>query len=151
MKYFLVYLLIEVFVSVSISSSIGAIATFLEIVFSAIVGFILLANFRVTLLESLQALQNRAISMQEFQKLNAFILLGAFLLIIPGFFSDIVGVLLQFGFFATLFAKKILHVKDKNDIEDFQYINEQYESRGRDEEIIDVEVIDDSSTFKRNS
>ena len=95
MNYFLIFLLIEVFVSVNISSEIGAMATFLEIVFSAIVGFILIGNFKNTLGESMQALQKQAISMREFQKLNAFTLLGAVLLIIPGFFTDIVGLFLE--------------------------------------------------------
>ncbi len=139
MKYFLVYLLLEVFVSVNISSNIGAMATFLEIVLSAMFGFVLLSNFRNTLMESMQALQRRTISMQEFQKLNTFTLLGALLLIIPGFFSDIVGLFLQFSFFATLFAKKILHVKDNIDIDDIENINRKKEY----DEIIDVEVIDD--------
>ncbi|WP_024953999.1 FxsA family protein [Sulfurospirillum arcachonense] len=139
MNYFLVYLLLEVFVSVNISSNIGALATFLEIIFSAMVGFILLANFRNTLMESMQAMQKRTISMQEFQKLNAFTLLGALLLIVPGFFSDIIGLFLQFSFFATLFAKKILHVKDNIDIDDIQNIDRTKENN----EIIDVEVIDD--------
>lgn len=139
MKYFLVYLLLEVFISVNISSNIGAMATFLEIVLSAMFGFVLLANFRNTLMESMQAMQRRTISIAEFQKLNAFTLLGALLLIIPGFFSDIIGIFLQFTFFATLFARKILHVKDNIDIDDIQNIN-----RKKDEdEIIDVEVIDD--------
>jgi len=128
-----------VFVSVNISSNIGAIATFLEIILSAMFGFVLLANFRNTLMESMQAMQRRTISMTEFQKLNAFTLLGALLLIIPGFFSDIIGLFLQFTFFATLFAKKVLHVKDNIDIDNMQNIN-----RIKDEdEIIDVEVIDD--------
>lgn len=139
MNYFLVYLLLEVFISVNISSNIGAMATFLEIIFSAIFGFILLANFRNTLMESMQAMQRRTISIAEFQKLNAFTLLGALLLIVPGFFSDIVGIFLQFTFFATLFAKKILHVKDNIDIDDIQNINE----RKDENEIIDVEIIDD--------
>ena len=137
MNYFLVYLLLEVLVSVNISSEIGAFATFLEIIFSAIVGFMLLGNFRNTLSESMRAMQNRSISIQEFQKLNAFTLLGALLLILPGFFSDIIGLFFQFSFFATLFAKKILHVKDNIDIDDIQHTKKE------DDEIIDVEVIDD--------
>ena len=139
MNYFLVYLLIEVLISVNISSQIGAFATFLEILCSAVVGFMLLGNFRNTLAESMRAMQNRTISIQEFQKLNAFTLLGALLLIVPGFFSDIVGLFLQFSFFATMFAKKILHVKDNIDIDDIQNINNTKE----DNEIIDVEVIND--------
>lgn len=144
MKYFLVYLLLEVFVSVNISSSIGAMSTFLEIILSAMFGFILLTNFRNTLSESMQAMQRRSISMQEFQKLNAFTLLGALLLIIPGFFSDIIGLFLQFTFFATLFAKKVLHVKDNIDIDDIQNIEK---TRKDEDEIIDVEVIDDRTKY----
>ncbi len=137
MNYFLVYLFLEVVVSVNISSQIGGLATFVEIIFSAMVGFMLLGNFRNTFVESMRAMQSRTISMQEFQKLNAFTLLGALLLIVPGFFSDIIGLFLQFSFFATLFARKILHVKDNIDIEDIQH------TRKEDDEIIDVEVIDD--------
>ena len=137
MKYFLVYLFIEVFVSVNISSQIGAFATFLTIVFTAIVGFMLLANFRNTFAQSIRVMQKRTISIQEFQRLNAFTLLGALLLIVPGFFSDIVGIFLQFSFFATLFAKKILHVGDNIDIDDIQY------KKKENDEVIDVEVIDD--------
>lgn len=125
--------------SVNISSSIGAMATFLEIILSAMFGFVLLANFRNTFGESMQAMQRRTISITEFQKLNAFTLLGALLLILPGFFSDIIGIFLQFTFFATLFARKILHVKDNIDIDDIQNINR----RKDEDEIIDVEVIDD--------
>ena len=139
MNYFLVYLLLEVFVSVNISSSIGAMATFLEIILSAMFGFVLLANFRNTFGESMQAMQRRTISITEFQKLNAFTLLGALLLILPGFFSDIIGIFLQFTFFATLFARKVLHVKDNIDIDDIQNIHRRKE----EDEIIDVEVIDD--------
>jgi len=141
LNYFLVYLFLEVLISVNISSQVGAFATFLEIIFSAFIGFILLGNFRNTLSESMKAMQNRTISIQEFQKLNAFTLLGALLLIVPGFFSDMVGLFLQFSFFATLFARKVLHVKDNIDIDDIQNI------RREDDEIIDVEVIDDRTKY----
>ncbi len=138
MIYFLIYLALEVFVSVNISSAIGAFATFLEIIFSAIVGFILLANFRNTFADSMIALQKRSISFEEFQRLNTFSLLGAILLIIPGFFTDIVGILLQFTFFATIFARKVLHVEDSIDIEDVY----EHKNRKDNDEIIDVEIID---------
>lgn len=143
MIYFLVYLLLEVFVSVNISSAIGSLWTYIEIIGSAFVGFILLANFRVTLIESMNALARKSISIQEFQKLNAFALLGAILLIVPGFFTDIVGIFLQFSFFATLFARKVLHVKDIKEDTQSTYI------RKFDDEIIDVEVIDDSSKTEK--
>lgn len=136
MKYFLIYLFLEVMVSVNISSAIGGFATFAEIIFSAVLGFILIANFRVTFVQSLQALSNRTITMEEFQKLNAWTILGAILLIMPGFLTDIIGICLQFSFFATLFANKVLHVKSfspKNNLK-----------KGKEDEIIDVEIIDNN-------
>ncbi|ACZ12344.1 FxsA family protein [Sulfurospirillum deleyianum] len=137
MKYFLIYLFIEVFVSVNISSAIGAFATFGEIVFSAIVGFVLLANMRLTLMQNMQALMQGEISVESFERLNLWSFVGALLLIIPGFFSDIVGLLLQFSAFATLIASKLLHVKKEPP--HFRSKNPQL----KEEEIIDVEVIDE--------
>jgi len=133
--YFILYIFLEVMISTNISSAIGGFATFGEIIISAMIGFSLIANFRYTFFESLSALNNRAISIEEFQKLNAFSLLGAILLILPGFFSDILGLLLQFSFFATLFAKKVLHVNKNNKYENFN-------DKGIDDDVIDVEVIE---------
>ncbi|MDX1808273.1 MAG: FxsA family protein [Sulfurospirillaceae bacterium] len=135
MIYFLIYLFLEVTFSVNIASGIGAFATFAEIIISAMIGFALLANFRYTFFETIQALNNRSISIEEFQKLNAFSVIGALLLILPGFFSDLLGILLQFSFFATIFARKILNVNDEK-----QKFNQR-----RDDEVIDVEIIDDNS------
>ncbi len=80
---------------------------------------------------------NRTISAEEFQKLNVMSVVGAILLILPGFFSDILGILLQFGFFATLISKRFLHVNSN-------YDNNKYNSKG-DTDVIDVEIIDDTS------
>ncbi len=122
-------------ISTKMASAIGGFSTFLEIIVSAMVGFSLVANFRYTFFESLNALNNRSISIEEFQKLNAFSLLGAFLLILPGFFSDFLGLMLQFSFFATLFARKILHVKSRDRYENFK-------DKGIDDDVIDVEIIE---------
>lgn len=130
-------------ISTNISSSIGGFATFAEIIFSALVGFILIANFRVTFVQSLQALANRTITPEEFQKLNAWSILGAILLIMPGFLTDIIGVLLQFSFFATLFASKVLHVKSFSSHTHFKS-EQTYFKKGNEDDVIDVEIIDDN-------
>jgi len=127
-------------ISTNISSAIGGFVTFVEIILSAVLGFILIANFRVTFVQSLQALSNRTITMEEFQKLNAWTILGAVLLIMPGFLTDIIGILLQFSFFASLFAAKVLHVK--------HFSPETHFKKGREDEIIDVEIIDDNNRLK---
>ena len=138
MLYFLVYFFLEVLITVDIGAQIGGLATFLEIVFSAFVGFFLLTNFRYTLAQSMSSLMTGQITVDEFQKMNMMSLLGAILLIIPGFFSDIIGILLQFGFFGTFIAKKILHLKEKKRRKD----------EGDYDDAIDVEVIDSTPLDK---
>ncbi len=134
MIYFLIYLFLEVVISVNIASKIGGVATFFELILSAGVGFFLLANSRYTVFESMRALMEGEITIEEFNRLNLFSMLGAILLILPGFFSDILGILLQFSFFGTLFAKKILHLKSKK--RDF-----------KNSDIIDVEIIEERDKF----
>jgi UPF0716 family protein affecting phage T7 exclusion len=136
--YFLVYFFLEVLITVDIGAQIGGFATFLEIVFSAFVGFFLLTNFRYTLAQSMTALMNGSITVDQFQKMNMMSLLGAILLIIPGFFSDIIGVMLQFGFFGTFIAKKVLHLKEKK----------RRKNEGDYDDAIDVEVIDSTPLDK---
>ncbi|AFL68674.1 FxsA family protein [Sulfurospirillum barnesii] len=137
MKYFLIYLFLEVMVSVNIASVIGAFSSFIEIIFSAIIGFVLLANMRMTLMQNMNALMQGEISLESFERLNLWALFGAFLLILPGFLSDIVGLLLQFSAFATLMASKFLHVNKQTP--HFEHKRKHL----KEEEIIDVEVIDD--------
>jgi UPF0716 family protein affecting phage T7 exclusion len=121
-----------VVITVDIASRIGGLATFFEIIISAFVGFFLLTNFRYTLAQSMTALMSGSITVEEFQRMNMLSLLGALLLIVPGFFSDIIGVLLQFGFFGTFVAKKILHLRNKK----------RAKKEGDIEDAIDVEIID---------
>ncbi len=131
MVYFLLYFFLEVLISVDIAGRIGGLATFFEIILTAFAGVFLLTNFRYTLAQSMTALMSGSITVEEFQKMNMMSLLGAILLIVPGFFSDMIGILLQFGFFGTFVAKKILHLKEK-----------KRAKKGEYEDAIDVEVID---------
>lgn len=138
MIYFFVYLFLEVVISVNIASAIGGIATFIEIILSAVAGIAIFINFRSTLAENLQAVNRRQIDLQRFQELNIFTLLGAFLLIIPGFLTDIIGLLLQFGVFTSMlvnrFSAKFGSPKHPH-----------HRSQG-DDNVIDVEIISDTTT-----
>ncbi len=135
MVYFIIYFFIEVMLTTNIASEIGGLMTFLEIIFSAFIGLFLLTNFRYTLAKSMSSVLSGELTAQEFQKMSLFTLFGAILLIVPGFFSDILGVLLQFTFFGTFFAKKILHLKTKKTT-----------IQRKDNDAIDVEIIDNSTT-----
>ena len=140
MKYFLLYLFIEVIVSVNISSYLGGFTTFLEIMMSAFVGISLLVNFKQTLMENFSAVSRGSIGLEEFEKLNLFTLLGAILLIIPGFFTDILGVLLQFGTLTTMIVNRY-NVKSTDRFN-------QKTNQTKDSDVIDVEIISNNNTLK---
>jgi 2-isopropylmalate synthase/UPF0716 protein FxsA len=124
-------------VTTNIASKIGGFATFIEIVLSAVAGLFLLSNLRYTAAGSLGMVMSGQMSLEEFQRLSLFSIIGAFLLIIPGFFSDIIGLLMQFSAVGTFIAKRIFGLKNKNSFK-----------KERDEEIIDVEIIDSDGSIK---
>ncbi len=128
MVYFLLYLFLEITITLNIASKIGSFATFLEVIISALVGFIIIANLRNTINDGFRALIERRISEEEFVQLHIFMLIGAILLIIPGFLSDIVGILFQFPYIALALTRRFYRFKQQDK---------------RSDDVIDVEVIDD--------
>jgi 2-isopropylmalate synthase/UPF0716 protein FxsA len=142
MPYFLVYLFLEVIVSVNISSAIGGLSTFFEIILSAFFGIAILINFRKTLVENMHAVSYSCINLQQFQSLNLFTILGGILLIIPGFLTDIIGILMQFSVFTTMLVNRY-NVKSGNCKTDFEQNNIT-----KDSDVIDVEIINDNISAK---
>jgi len=143
MIYFLIYLFLEVLVSVQISSAIGGLATFFEILLTAFIGISILVNFRSTLMENMTAVSYNCIDLEEFQRLNLFTLIGAILLIIPGFLTDILGALLQFSAITSMIVNRY-NVKSNKCKPSFdgESINEG------DSDVIDVEIIEHNTTAK---
>ncbi len=145
MLYFILYLFLEVMISTNISSQIGGFNTFLELVASAFLGFALLVNFRTTLIENMQAFSMQKIDLQEFQRLNIFAVLGAILLIVPGFLTDIIGILLQFSVVTKMlvnrFTAKSIYQNNTSFREEQSQIHTQ-----KDDDVIDVEIINNDST-----
>jgi 2-isopropylmalate synthase/UPF0716 protein FxsA len=142
MIYFLIYLFLEVLVSVQISSAIGGLATFFEILFTAFIGISILVNFRSTLMENMTAVSYNCIDLEEFQRLNLFTLIGAILLIIPGFLTDILGILLQFSAITSMIVNRY-NVKSNKCKPSFEDENNQ-----GDIDVIDVEIIEHNTTTK---
>ena len=138
MIYFLVYLFLEVVVSVNIASSIGGFATFLEIIFSAFLGLYILSNFKTTFVKNLRSVSYSQIDFMEFERLNLFTIFGAILLIVPGFMTDILGVLLQFSVITSMVANR--YNKKTNS----QEFNNDFTKENDD--VIDVEIIEHNTT-----
>ncbi len=140
MIYFVVYLFLEVLISVNISSEIGGLATFFEIILSALLGIGILINFRTTFLQNLSAVSFNCIDLEEFQKLNLFTVFGAILLIMPGFLTDIIGIALQFSVFTSMLINYYNVKSGKCNLQD--------DLTKKDDDVIDVEVISDTISSK---
>jgi len=150
MIYFVVYLFLEVLISVNISSAIGGLVTFFEIIGTAFIGISILVNFRTTLMQNITAVSYNAIDLQEFQKLNLFTIIGAILLIIPGFLTDIIGVLMQFSVITSMLVNRY-NVKSYTNNPDYNqtYTQENIQNNTKkDSDVIDVEIISDNTTTK---
>ncbi len=137
MIYFLIYLFLEIFVSVELSSTIGPLGTFLEVIGSAVAGLLLLTNFRYTFFENMRAMVEGSMSPETFQNQNLAALIGAILLIVPGFLTDIIGVFLQFGVFTNLLASRL--TRKHRQKYDFQ--SKPFQEEGECD-VIDVEIIE---------
>ena len=138
MIYFLVYLFIEILVSYEFTNIFTPLGMFIEILATAIIGVLLIQNFNFTIIENMQKLAKREISQEEFISIGMFKFVGAILLVIPGVFTDILGLLMQFDAFGSFVAKKFLTPK-----ETYTHQKDPFES-----DIIDVEIIEDTKHVK---
>jgi 2-isopropylmalate synthase/UPF0716 protein FxsA len=124
-------------VSSTISASIGGLMTFVEIILTVLIGSTLLKNFNYSLKEKMYAVKSGQITQDEFVKSSMGKAIGAILLMVPGFFTDILGILLQFSFFTTVVG---LIFKFKTPANNSSYQT----NKGENDDVIDVEIIDNS-------
>ena len=122
------YLIIEVFVSYEVIDIIGVLGFVLEILVSAFLEFGILLNFRLFFGEALGKLRSREMTYEAFVGSNIFRILGAILLILPGAFTDILGLLMQFSVFGLMLVKPFVKVdsaKQHSDIIDVEVIEKE--------------------------
>ena len=131
--YFLVYLFLEILFSYEFARIFTPLGLFLEVLITAGIGVYILRNLHFSLAVEMQRVMRREISEEEFIASGLFKMIGAFLLIIPGVFSDILGILFLMEPFARWAAKKLFSHKN---IRKYRYKKED------DGEIIDVEIVE---------
>lgn len=142
MIYFLIYLFLEVLITIELASQIGGLNTFFEIVGSALLGIFILMNFRHSLAENVYALRMQQIDMQGFSSRNLMGLFGAVLLILPGFLGDIIGLLMQFSLLSKFIVNRFTR---KYHSQNHQYT---YTPPRKDDHVIDAEIIDDTPALR---
>ena len=120
--------IIEIFLFIKIGSQIGAIATILLIFITAIVGVYYAKYEGLNILKS-GFTQLRKNETPKYQIISgAAIALAAFLLIIPGFATDIFGFLILFPLSRNFFLKKFFNkFKKKEDTEKNNFIEGDFE------------------------
>ncbi|MBD3793673.1 MAG: FxsA family protein [Campylobacterales bacterium] len=128
------YLFLELYFSLSVGEDIGFLWSVIWIVATFFIGMGLLKNTHITLMKNMQSVSLGKLNAQSFHDASLSYFVGAMLLIIPGVFSDFLGVMaLLYTMFLQL-GGTIPFIKNKNNI---KKSNQQGET-----DVIDVEIIE---------
>lgn len=128
------YLFLELYFSLSVGEDIGFLWSVIWIVTTFFIGMGLLKNTHITLMKNMQSVSLGKLNAQSFHDASLSYFVGAMLLIIPGVFSDFLGVMaLLYTMFLQL-GGTIPFIKNKNNI---KKSNQQGET-----DVIDVEIIE---------
>ncbi len=148
MIYFLVFLFLEIATSSFFAGMLGVFGTFVWMIVSILLGIFIIKNFNLVIMYNINEIMAGNLNQEEFYKNNISKLIGALLLIIPGFFSDILGILFFSGLLNLVFVNMFGSKTNKKDSaktythSTYAYGNESPKSKSKDDEIIDVEIIE---------
>jgi len=137
MIFIFAYFLLELFFSLQVGARIGFLWSVIWIVTTFIIGMGLIQNAHTTIKMNMQSLSVGKLDMKAFHDSATSYFLGAILLIVPGVFSDILGVIALLYTFYLQFGGTIPSSKNKTNINN---LNKQ-----GDDDVIDVEIIESSS------
>lgn len=138
MIYFLIYLFLEVIITVEVASRIGGLMMFTEIMVSAFIGIAILFNFRSTLILNIMELKERRINANGFYQRNLLSLLGAILLVLPGILTDLIAIFIHISLLGSLIVSRFMP----------KYPQENKFNQPKDDHVIDAEIISDSPTLR---
>ena len=128
------YLLIELYFSLAVGSSIGFLNSVIWILLSFVVGMGLLKNAHLSILKNMQSVSLGKLNAKSFHDASTSYFLGAILLIIPGVFSDFLGLIaLIYTMFLQL-GGTIPPIKNRTNIKN--------SNKKGDDNVIDVEIIE---------
>jgi UPF0716 family protein affecting phage T7 exclusion len=134
------FLLLELYFSLEMGERIGFLWSVVWILSSMTFGIALLRNSPHAIVENLQAVQRGKLNFKRFQDASMYYFVGALLLIVPGVLSDFLG-LIALSYTAYLqFLAKITPEQPNFT-----------SHKGEEDDVIDVEIIDERSDYKRCS
>jgi len=134
------YFFIELYVSLKTGENIGFLWSAIWIMGSFMLGMALLQKSQYTMMSNMNAMRQGKLDMKKFQNAGMSYFVGAILLMIPGVFSDFLGLLALAYTFYLQFLAKITP----------EHTNNNFKSQG-DDNVIDVEIIDEYDRSDRNT
>ena len=134
------FALIELYLSLKTGEEIGFLWSVVWIVLSFMVGMALLQKSQHTMLGHMHSMKLGKLDVQGFQNASMAYFVGAILLIIPGVFSDFLGLL---ALCYTLYLQIVAKITPK-------YTKHNFKQQG-DDNVIDVEIIDEHDRGDRST
>lgn len=133
------FALIELYLSLKTGETIGFFWSVVWIVLSFALGMILLQKSSQTMMGNMQSMRQGKLDLRRFQNVSMAYFIGAILLIIPGVFSDFLGII---ALFYTLYLQFVAKITPEG--------TTHFTKQG-DDDVIDVEIIDEHSRSDRSS
>ena len=133
------FALIELYLSLKTGESIGFLWSVVWIVVTFAFGMMLLQRSSQTMLGNMQSMRQGKLDLRRFQNVSMAYFIGAILLMIPGVFSDFLGLM---AFFYSLYFQFIVKITPER--------TTHFTKQG-DDNVIDVEIIDEHSRSDRNA
>ena len=125
------FFLIELYLSLKTGETIGFFWSAIWIIASAVVGMILLQNSPHAIMGQMQSVQKGKLNLKKFQDASMAYFVGSILLIVPGVFSDFMGVV---ALSYTLYLQFIAKITPEQT---------NFQTKKGDDNVIDVEIIDE--------
>ncbi len=133
------FFLIELYLSLKTGETIGFFWSVVWIVLSFALGMMLLRNSSQTMMGNMQSMKQGKLDLRRFQNASMSYFIAAILLIIPGVFSDFLGII---ALFYTVYLQFIAKITPER--------TTHFTKQG-DDNVIDVEIIDEHSHSDRSS
>ena len=134
------FFFIELYVSLKTGENIGFLWSAIWIMGSFIFGMALLKRSSNTMMSNMNNMRQGKLDMRRFQNASMSYFIAAILLMIPGVFSDFLGLIALGYTFYLQFVAKITP----------EQTNNNFKPQG-DDNVIDVEIIDEHSRSDRNA
>ncbi len=125
------FFFLELFLSLKMGETIGFFWSAVWIIVTIFIGIVLLQNSPHAIMNQMQSVQKGKLNLKKFQDASMSYFIGAILLIVPGVFSDFLGLIALAYTVYLHFIAKITPEQTNN-----------YRKKG-DNDVIDVEIIDE--------